>query len=335
MTRYIKQEERIYSWQELGTQWLFSSFHPASFPNSGRVSLWRKLTIKLLTVSWSMALIWGSGEAGGLCCSGEESKTVPGNIAASLKIVTVLRNPSAVWMCFPCAWGRLGPGALAAGYCVGRAAMWAQVLGLLEREEREAGDSQGALFSLLFSFGRKWKNEMKIKDICKTGRDRCGVTKMGEELRGGIKKIKRERWENHLSGQSPEDNWKRPRDAKGEKQTLTYRDAGARANTYTHTYSRCTGRSVYELFLVTLIVTFNLRKEAKPTPFSSLLKLIMHPELKLNGKMFEHSWKACPQPEDALQGAVGSHGHPVRGPESWSTVLASQSRSLPTGAWEL
>lgn len=137
-----------------------------------------------------MALMWGRGEAGGLCYSGEESKTIPGNTAASLKIVMVLRNPSAVWMCFPCAWGWLGPGALAAGYCVGRAATWAQVLGLLEREEREAGDSQGALFSLLFSFDRKWKNEMKIKDTCKTGGDRCG-DKDGRRIKGRNKKNKK------------------------------------------------------------------------------------------------------------------------------------------------
>jgi len=40
----------------------------------------------------------------------------------------------------------------------------------MEREEREVGESQGALFSLSF-FGRQWKKERKIKDTRKTERD--------------------------------------------------------------------------------------------------------------------------------------------------------------------
>ena len=66
-------------------------------------------------------------------------------------------------------------------------------------------------------------------------------------------------------------------------------------------------RKEQEPFLVTLIVTFNLRKESKPTSFSSLLKLVMHPELQLNGRM-----------EDALQGAMVSHWYPVCGPRIWT-----------------
>lgn len=128
----------------------------------------------------------------------------------------------------------------------------------------------------------------------------------------------------------------RHRNAQREKQILRYTGAGVHTRAHTHTRVQgemcvCTHAHVHsegerkkkrreregkckekqsrkeqEPFLVTLIVTFNLRKESKPTPFSSLLQLIMHPELQLNGRM-----------EEPLQGAMVSHWHPVCGPRIW------------------
>lgn len=54
--------------------------------------------MKLLTVSWYVALMGRRREAGTLYFSGEESKAVAGNIAAYFKIVTVPPNALAFAM---------------------------------------------------------------------------------------------------------------------------------------------------------------------------------------------------------------------------------------------
>lgn len=66
--------------------------------------------MKLLTVSWYVALMGRRREAGTLYFSGEESKAVAGNIAAYFKIVTVPPNALAfaMWkgrLCFTYVWG--------------------------------------------------------------------------------------------------------------------------------------------------------------------------------------------------------------------------------------
>lgn len=68
-------------------------------------------------------------------------------------------------------------------------------------------------------------------------------------------------------------------------------------------------RKEQEPFLVTLIVTFNLRKESKSTPFSAFTA---HYAPRTSAE-----WRM----EEPLQGAMVSHWHPVQVQESGSIAL--------------